>query len=143
MLLIDFVVYIDTGSPVPNIPSKSRDLADENNTILTEWKWFETIVLCVHVTSLDLYFQRHMWWSSFVFNRLWWATVVRFVHISQPVDNHMHCSKLSIIIWNLFKFRRQWFKLVDWNTIIYHFHSTSGYIIILHLHIYYKFKQLP
>jgi len=24
-------MYIDTGSPVPNIPSKSRDLADENN----------------------------------------------------------------------------------------------------------------
>ena len=25
-----FVVYIDTGSPVPNIPSRSRGLADEN-----------------------------------------------------------------------------------------------------------------
>jgi hypothetical protein len=25
-----FVVYIDTGSPVSNIPSKSRDLVDEN-----------------------------------------------------------------------------------------------------------------
>ena len=25
-------------------PSKSRDLADENNKILTEWKWFETTV---------------------------------------------------------------------------------------------------
>jgi hypothetical protein len=25
-----FVVYIDTGSPVLYIPSKSRDLADEN-----------------------------------------------------------------------------------------------------------------
>jgi hypothetical protein len=25
-----FVVYIDTGSPVPNIPSKLRGLADEN-----------------------------------------------------------------------------------------------------------------
>ena len=33
-----FVVYIDTGSPVSNIPSKSCDLADENNKILTEWK---------------------------------------------------------------------------------------------------------
>jgi hypothetical protein len=32
-----FVMYIDTGSPVPNIPSKSRDLADENNKLLTEW----------------------------------------------------------------------------------------------------------
>jgi hypothetical protein len=42
-----FVVYIDTGSRVPNIPSKSRDLADENNKILTEWKWFETTVLWI------------------------------------------------------------------------------------------------
>jgi hypothetical protein len=25
-----FVVYVDTGSPVPNIPSKSRRLVDEN-----------------------------------------------------------------------------------------------------------------
>ena len=40
-----FVVYIDTGSPVSDIPSKSRDLADENNKILTEWKWFEATVL--------------------------------------------------------------------------------------------------
>jgi hypothetical protein len=40
-----FVVYIDTGSSVPGVPSKSRNLADENNKILTEWKWFETTVL--------------------------------------------------------------------------------------------------
>ena len=33
----DFVVYIDTGSPVLNIQSKSCDLANENNKILTEW----------------------------------------------------------------------------------------------------------
>jgi len=33
-----FVVYIDTGSSVPGVPSKSRDLTDENNKILTEWK---------------------------------------------------------------------------------------------------------
>ena len=26
-----FVVYTDTGSSVPGVPSKSRDLADENN----------------------------------------------------------------------------------------------------------------
>jgi hypothetical protein len=26
-------VYIDTGSPVPNIPSKSRGLADENKKV--------------------------------------------------------------------------------------------------------------
>ena len=25
-----FIVHIDTGSPVPNIPSQSRGLADEN-----------------------------------------------------------------------------------------------------------------
>jgi hypothetical protein len=33
-----FVVYIDTGSSVPGVPSKSRGLVDENNKILTEWK---------------------------------------------------------------------------------------------------------
>ena len=32
-----FVVYIDTGSSVPNIPWKSRGLADEDTTFLTEW----------------------------------------------------------------------------------------------------------
>jgi hypothetical protein len=31
-------VYIDTGSPVLYIPLKSRDLADENNKMLTELK---------------------------------------------------------------------------------------------------------
>jgi hypothetical protein len=43
-----FVVYIDTRSTMPIRPSKSRDLAEENNQILTEWKWFETTVLVVH-----------------------------------------------------------------------------------------------
>jgi hypothetical protein len=33
-----FVVYIDTGSSMPIRPSKSRDLADEHNKTLTEWK---------------------------------------------------------------------------------------------------------
>ena len=32
------VVYIDTGSSMPISPSKSCDLADENNKILMEWK---------------------------------------------------------------------------------------------------------
>jgi hypothetical protein len=40
-----FVVYIDTGSSALSIPSKSRDLVDENNKIWTEWKWFEKTVL--------------------------------------------------------------------------------------------------
>jgi len=31
-------VYIDTGSPVPNVPSKSHGLADENKKFFTEWK---------------------------------------------------------------------------------------------------------
>jgi hypothetical protein len=44
MAQIVFVVYIDTGSSMQNSPSKSRDLADENKNILTEWKWFETTV---------------------------------------------------------------------------------------------------
>jgi hypothetical protein len=33
-----FAVYIDSGSPVPNIPSKSCGLADENKKFMTEWK---------------------------------------------------------------------------------------------------------
>jgi len=33
-----FFVYIDTGNPVLYIPSKSRDVADENNKILTALK---------------------------------------------------------------------------------------------------------
>ena len=33
-----FVVYIDTGTPVLNIQSKSRGLEDENKKVLTEWK---------------------------------------------------------------------------------------------------------
>ena len=48
-----FVVYIDTGSPVLYIPLKSRDLADENNKILTEWKWFESTVL--HFSPVTLF----------------------------------------------------------------------------------------
>jgi hypothetical protein len=46
-----FVVYIDTGSSMPISPSKSCDLADENNKILTEWKWFETNVLNTSIYS--------------------------------------------------------------------------------------------
>ena len=38
----DFVVYIDIGSPVPKIQSKSRGLADENKKLLPEWKWFRS-----------------------------------------------------------------------------------------------------
>jgi hypothetical protein len=33
---------------MPISPSESRDLADENNNILTEWKWFETTVFLVN-----------------------------------------------------------------------------------------------
>jgi hypothetical protein len=33
-----FIVYIDTGSSMPISPSKSRDLANKNDKILTEWK---------------------------------------------------------------------------------------------------------
>ena len=33
-----FVVYIDTGNPVPNIPSKSRGLVDEDKKLSTKWK---------------------------------------------------------------------------------------------------------
>jgi hypothetical protein len=49
-----FVVYIDTGSSMLISPSKSRDLADENNKMLTEWKWFETTVLLPEEISIWL-----------------------------------------------------------------------------------------
>jgi len=52
-------VYIDTGSPVLYIPSKSRDLVDENNKVLTEWKWFEKIVL-QGVSALTIYRKRNL-----------------------------------------------------------------------------------
>jgi hypothetical protein len=41
-------VYIDTGSSVPNIPSKSRGFADENQKLKTEWILFETSVFSAH-----------------------------------------------------------------------------------------------
>ena len=41
-----------TGSSMPISPSKSRDLANENNKILTERKWFETTVLHDYINSL-------------------------------------------------------------------------------------------
>jgi hypothetical protein len=50
-----FVVYIDTGNSMPISPSKSRDLADENNKILTEWKWFETIIK--RLNNIEVYFK--------------------------------------------------------------------------------------
>jgi hypothetical protein len=37
---------------MPISPSKLRDLADENNKILTEWKRFETTVLFSIVSSV-------------------------------------------------------------------------------------------
>jgi hypothetical protein len=49
-----FVVYIDTGSTMQISPSTSRDLADENNKMLTEWKWFETTVLLPEEISIWL-----------------------------------------------------------------------------------------
>jgi hypothetical protein len=37
---------------MPISPSKSRDLANENNKILMERKWFETTVLHDYINSL-------------------------------------------------------------------------------------------
>ena len=39
---------------MPISPSKSRDLADENNKILMEWKWFETTVLGYMIKAILL-----------------------------------------------------------------------------------------
>ena len=46
---------IDTGSSMPISPSKSRDLADENNKILTEWKLFETTVNAIRILRVISY----------------------------------------------------------------------------------------
>ena len=54
-----FVVYIHTGNSMQINPSKSRDLVDENNKILTEWKWFETTVL-----SIDNHFLWDIWFQG-------------------------------------------------------------------------------
>jgi hypothetical protein len=62
--------HINTGSSAPGVPSKSRDLADENNKILTEWKWFETTVLdqrwnyllsVVHTTTHCRFYREQHW----------------------------------------------------------------------------------
>jgi hypothetical protein len=42
---------------MPISPSKSRDLVDGNNKILTEWKWFETTLLNI-IASNHNYFQK-------------------------------------------------------------------------------------
>ena len=48
-----FVVYIDNGSPVLNIPSNSRGLADETKKLLKEWKLIKKSILQhAHVISL-------------------------------------------------------------------------------------------
>jgi hypothetical protein len=61
-----FVVYIDTGSSMPISPSKSRDLADENNKILMEWKWFETTILYSKINERMIdYSMKHL---NFPFN---------------------------------------------------------------------------
>ena len=62
LLIGVLVVYIDTGSPVPSIPSKSRGLADENEKLLTEWKWFETAVLYISTNKLI-----NLWIYSVIF----------------------------------------------------------------------------
>jgi hypothetical protein len=62
------------GMPISS--SKSRDLADENNKILTEWKWFETTVLLVESTSST--------------NRLSISIVYKFIVRSSTIFSFRH-----------------------------------------------------
>jgi hypothetical protein len=48
-----FVVYVDTGSPVLYIPSKSRDLADENNKFLNFYNFFISKPILVLLIVLE------------------------------------------------------------------------------------------
>ena len=41
---------------IRNQSQRSRDLADENNKIFTEWKWFDTTVLEIHIKTTCFYF---------------------------------------------------------------------------------------
>jgi hypothetical protein len=84
-----FVVYIDTGSPVLYIPSKSRDLADENNKILTEWKWLISIkvfYLYQRLQSRDNYFFK----IKFVFSLF--AAIRQIVGYRTPVCIQPLCT---------------------------------------------------
>jgi hypothetical protein len=62
-------MYIDTRSPVPNIPSKSCDLADENKKLLTEKKWFETSLLNIFDQDYDK-LPLHNQWASLGNNKI-------------------------------------------------------------------------
>ena len=50
-------MYNDTGSPVPNIPSKSHGLADENKKFLTEWKIL--MIRNKRITGINIVSQRN------------------------------------------------------------------------------------
>ena len=88
-----FIVYIDTGSPVPNIPSKSCDLVDENNTILTEWKWFKTTVLkCCHCCAA---MQVQIWLVFFVIPG---PTICNYRYMT-GLSSFPDLKKLVVLIW--------------------------------------------
>jgi hypothetical protein len=59
-----FVAYIDTRSPLPNIPSKSRGLADENKNL--EWRagLSDTILKETHPGTIPARFGL-IWFSGF------------------------------------------------------------------------------
>jgi hypothetical protein len=89
-----FVVYIDTGSPVPYISSKSHDLADEKKKNLMEWKWFETTVLSntLYYIILMLTFRRNM------NNIIDLAVVWLWVLISDIGSNKLQCYLVMYLI---------------------------------------------
>jgi hypothetical protein len=94
-------VYIDTGSSVLYIPSKSCDLMDENNKMM-EWKWFETTVL----------FQLTNWW---------WVESIDFstYHSCFTWNNYIcYCSWFETHGWSHYNFSTL-HPLFTWNNYIY------------------------
>jgi hypothetical protein len=107
-----FVVYIVTGSSMLISPSKSRDLADENNKILTEWKWFETTdvatIICLkYLFYLDILedLQKEniiidiVWIVLYTFivclsilYKNYFIDIIKFLHILIHVINFLSCD---------------------------------------------------
>jgi hypothetical protein len=97
---------------MPIIPSKSRDLADENNKILTEWKWFETTdvatIICLkYLFYLDILedLQKEniiidiVWIVLYTFivclsilYKNYFIDIIQFLHILIHVINFLSCD---------------------------------------------------
>jgi hypothetical protein len=91
-------VYIDTGSSMPISPSKSGDLVDENNKILTEWKWFETTVfhVCVHISFHQILSKPRFWLENV--NPLTELSHVTFYTMTDCYKSHIMMAQILLPI---------------------------------------------